>query len=75
MKNLGTRVVIIDLVSSSEGTGMFDQFANVRARVKSEMIEAGKLKPISFEIYKKTPQERVDIANAKRQYKENMYKG
>lgn len=50
-------------------TVLYDQFAHKRAELQNE-LNAQIIKHISFEIYKKTPQERVALQNAKIRFKQ-----
>lgn len=72
---MAQKVVIIDYVpTAGEDTGLYDRYAHVRERVQSELNRDGKLEPISFEVYKKTEKDRVELANVKRKWKQ-MQKG
>ena len=52
-------------------TTLYEQYASQRAIIQSE-ITRSLIKHISFEIYEKTPQERVELANAKISHKKSL---
>jgi hypothetical protein len=54
-------------------TSLYEQYAHKRAEVQNE-LNAQVIKHISFEVYKKTEQERVELANAKIRFKQTKNK-
>lgn len=49
----------------------YDQYEHKRREVQAE-INKQIVKPISFEVFKKTPGEKVNIANAKAKHKKEL---
>lgn len=54
------------------GTREYDKYENERSRLQSEVSKTV-IKPISFEIFAKTPEEKIKLKNMKAEYKKFSY--
>ena len=69
---MAEKVILMDIgLGTDKANTLYDKFAAQRERVQAE-LNKDNIKPVSFEVFKKTPAERVKLANAKWKHKQQL---
>lgn len=56
----------------TNATSAYDKYAHIREKLQVTLNKQGKLIPFSFESYKKTPEEKMQLKIAKAEHKEKL---
>jgi hypothetical protein len=54
----------------ADGNSLYERYAHIREKLQLELNRLGRIQPISFDVYKKTPEEKLQLKIAKAEHKE-----